>query len=117
MKILRSEREKAWLDCGAISNRCIIVKEWVRGKEYSEISRYTHHSVSAVKNYISKFKCVIALAEAGFDVHTIAFLVKLSITIVEEYYKLYCTLDLLPYRLDELKSFLKKSQSDQNQDK
>ena len=98
----------------AISHRCVIVEEWLRGREYSEISRNTHHSVPAIKNYISKFKRVVALAEEGFDVHTIAFLVKLSASVVEEYYKLFRTLDILPHRMDELKSFLKKSQSDQN---
>jgi len=98
----------------AISHRCIIVKEWLRGREYTEISRNTHHSVPAIKNYISKFKRVVSLAEEGFDTHTIAFLVKLSATVVEEYYKLYRTLNILPHRRDELKSFLKKSRSDQN---
>ena len=98
----------------AISHRCIIVEEWLRGREYTEISRDTHHSVPAIKNYISKFKRVVSLAEEGFDIHTIAFLVKLSAPVVEEYYKLYRTLDILPHRMDELKSFLKKSQSDQN---
>jgi len=98
----------------AISHRRIIVKEWLQGKEYTEISRDTHHSVPAIKNYISKFKRVIALAEEGFDTHTIAFLVKLSAAVVEEYYQLYRTLEILPHRKDELKSFLKKSHSQQN---
>jgi hypothetical protein len=98
----------------AISHRCMIVKEWLRGKEYTEISRDTHHSVAAIKNYISKFKRVVALAEEGFDTHTIAFLVKLSVSVVEEYYTLYRTLDILPHRKDELQSFLKKSHSHQN---
>ena len=57
---------------------------------------------------------MVALAEEGFDIHTIAFLVKLSATVVEEYYKLYRNVDTLTHRTDELKSFLKKSQSDQN---
>jgi hypothetical protein len=98
----------------AISHRCIIVKEWLHGKEYTEISRDTHHSVSAIKNYISKFKRVVSLAEEGFDTHTIAFLVKVSTTVVEEYYKIYSTVDIIPHRMDELKSFLKKSQSHQD---
>lgn len=98
----------------AISHRCIIVKEWLRGREYTEISRNTHHSIPAIKNYISKFKRVVALAEEGFDTHTIAFLVKLSATVVEEYYKLYRSMDILQHRMDELQLFLKKSQSDQN---
>ena len=99
----------------AISHRCLIVKEWLAGLEYSEISRNTHHSVAAIKNYISKFKRVVSLAEEGFDIHTIAFLVKLSVAVVEEYYQLYRSLDILPHRRDELKSFLKKSPLDQSQ--
>jgi predicted transcriptional regulator len=98
----------------AISHRCVIVKEWLRGREYTEISRNTHHSVPAIKNYISKFKRVVSLAKEGFDTHTIAFLVKLSASVVEEYYKLYSTLDIIPHRMEELNSFLKKSQSHQN---
>lgn len=92
----------------SISHRSVIVKEWLKGREYTEISRNTHHSLSAVKNYIEKFKRVISLAEEGFDVYTIAFLVKLSAPLVEEYYKLYQSLDLVSHRKAELKHFLKK---------
>ena len=99
----------------SVSHRSLIIKEWLKGKEYTEISRDTHHSIGAIKNYISKFKRVISLAEEGFDIHTIAFLVKLSATLVEEYYKLYRSNDILPHRLEELRSFIKKSLSDQIQ--
>ena len=93
----------------SICHRSVIVKEWLQGKEYTEICRNTHHSVGAVKNYIEKFKRAISLAEEGFDVHTIAFLVKLSASLVEEYYQLYQTIEIVPHRKAELKSFLKKS--------
>jgi hypothetical protein len=63
----------------------------------------------AVKNYIQKFKRVIALAEQGFDVHTIGFLVKLSPALVEQYYQLYRALDVAAHRRAELENFLKKS--------
>jgi DNA-directed RNA polymerase specialized sigma24 family protein len=46
----------------SISHRAMIVEQWLKGKEYSEISRNTHHSVAAVKNYIQKFKRVVGLA-------------------------------------------------------
>ena len=93
----------------SISHRSSIVKEWLKGKEYTEISRNTHHSIAAVKNYIEKFKRVVSLAEEGFDAYIIAFLVKLSANLVEEYYKLYQSLELVPHREAELKNFLKKN--------
>lgn len=93
----------------SLSHRAMIVEQWLQGKEYSDISRNTHHSVAAVKNYIQKFKRVIGLAEQGFDVHTIGFLVKLSPTLVEQYYQLYRALDMVAHRRAELRGFLKKS--------
>jgi hypothetical protein len=99
----------------SISHRSIIIKEWLKGKEYTEISWNTHHSIGAIKNYVSKFKRVISLTEEGFDIHTISFLVKLSANLVEEYYRLYRSNDLLPHREEELRSFIKKNLSDQTQ--
>lgn len=93
----------------SISHRSSIIKEWLKGKEYTEISRNTHHSIAAVKNYIDKFKRVVSLAEEGFDAYTIAFLVKLSANLVDEYYQLYQSLELVPHREVELKNFLKKN--------
>lgn len=95
----------------SISHRSLIVREWLLGREYTEICQNTHHSIFAIKNYIEKFKRVMALAEEGFDHHTIAFLVKLSTPLVREYYQLYQSLKVVPHRQAELKSFLKKNQA------
>jgi hypothetical protein len=93
----------------SVSHRSIIVKEWLKGREYTEISRNTYHSVAAVKNYIEKFKRVIALAQEGFDTHTIAFLVKISAVLVEHYYELYRSCEAVAHRKAELEHFLKKN--------
>jgi len=92
----------------SISHRSLIVAEWLLGKEYSEISCSTSHSVPAVQNYVSKFKRVVALAQEGYDVHTIAFLVKVSAALAESYHQLYNEVKIVPSRRKELKSFLKK---------
>ena len=92
----------------SISHRSIIIEQWLQGKEYSEIARHTHHSISSVQNYVSKFKRIVALCEEGCDIHTIAFLIKLSASLVESYHKLYCRMKIVPHRIKELKSFLKK---------
>jgi hypothetical protein len=93
----------------AISHRCLIVQAWLEGREYFEISKKTFHSVASVKNYISKFKRVIALSNEGFDIHAISFLVKLSAQLVEQYYKLYQSVTVAPHRRQELETFLKKN--------
>jgi hypothetical protein len=92
----------------SITHRSIIIEQWLQGKEYSEIARQTHHSVIAVQNYISKFKRVVALVEEGYDIYTISFLIKLSASLVETYHKLYSRMKIVPHRLKELNSFLKK---------
>jgi Protein of unknown function (DUF1670) len=92
-----------------ISHRSIIIKQWLEGKEYSDISRNTFHSVYSVRNYIDKFKRVIALSEENYDIHTIAFLVKISAPLVEEYFNIYKNLQASVHRKKELKYFLKKN--------
>jgi len=92
----------------SISHRSLIVKDWLLGNEYSEISFRTHHSIPAVQNYISKFKRVVALSEEGYDLNAIAFLVKLSSPLVESYRSLYQSLTVVSHRKEELESFLKK---------
>ena len=96
----------------SISHRSLIVQEWLLGKEYSEISHSTSHSVPAVENYVSKFKRVVALAAEGYDVHTIAFLVKISPTLAESYHQLYQDVKTVPSRRKELNTILKKGTSD-----
>jgi hypothetical protein len=95
----------------AISHRTLIVNQWLQGKEYSQISQSAFHSVLSVKNYVSKFKRVIALTQEGFDIHGISFLVKISVPLAEQYYTLYQTASVAPHRRRELESFLKKSLS------
>jgi hypothetical protein len=94
-----------------ISHRTVIVKHWLQGKEYSEIARDTHHSIRAVQNYIEKFKRVVSLAIEGFDINTIAFLAKISATLVTQYYQLYQSIEAVAHRKLELNGFLKKNVS------
>ena len=91
-----------------ISHRAMIVKLWLQGKEYSDISRDAFHSVSSVQNYVDKFKRVVTLVQDGYDIHTVAFLVKISAGLVEEYFNLYKNNELASHRRLELDTFLKK---------
>jgi hypothetical protein len=98
------------MDMGrSITHRLLIVKEWLLGKEYSEIARKTNHSIDAVANYIDKFKRVVCLAKDNHEIKTIAFLVKLSIPLAEEYYKIYRDLPIVSHRKEELEGLIKKT--------
>ncbi len=93
----------------SITHRSLIVKEWLLGKEYTEIARRTNHSVEAVANYVDKFKRVICLAKNNYEINTIAFLAKLSPSLAQEYYNLYYALEIVPHRSQEIDELVKKS--------
>jgi hypothetical protein len=95
----------------SVTHRALIVKEWLAGKEYSEIARATHHSVDAVASYVDKFKRVVCLARNNYEIKTIAFLVKLSPSLTQEYYDLYRKTDAVPHREEELDDLIKKSRN------
>jgi len=94
----------------SVTHRALIVKQWLSGKEYSEIARATNHSIDAVANYVDKFKRVVCLAKNNYEINTIAFLVKLSPSLTEEYYRLFRIAKAVPHRKEELDELVKKSQ-------
>ena len=92
-----------------LSHRADIVRQWLLGKEYTQIGRDTFHSVAAVHNYVEKFKRVVALHLAGFDPLDIAFLVRISSNLVNQYIEFYQTLAIVAHRKEELESLSKKT--------
>jgi len=92
-----------------ISHREMIVKHWLLGMEFSEIARKTNHSIEAIANYVEKFKRVIALAKDNHEIKTIAFLVKISVSLAQQYYDLYQNLEIVPNREEELNELIKKT--------
>jgi hypothetical protein len=99
-----------------LSHRLLIIKLWAQGKEYSEISLNACHSLSAVQNYVDKFKRTIALSKESYDINRISFLLRISTSLVEQYVNLYHKLDFAAHREKELSSFLKKSFISNNQE-
>lgn len=93
----------------SISHRKIIVKYWLQGMEFSEISRQSNHSIEAIANYVEKFKRVVCLAKDNHEITTIAFLVKISVCLAQEYYELYQTLEIVANREKELDELIKKT--------
>ena len=92
-----------------LSHRVLIIKHWAAGKQYSEISRETHHSVKAVQNYVDKFKRTIALYLEGYTLTKISFLLRISPGLIEQYIDLYNEFTFIDHRREEIEYFLKKS--------
>ena len=115
LKVLRKEGTLPPLrslvrDMGrAITHRRLIVTLWLQGLEYFDIAQKTCHSVDSVANYIDKFKRCAALFSSGFDLHTVALMVRLSPALTREFQKLHSELKGVPHRIQELKDFLKKN--------
>ena len=76
------------------------------------MSRACCHSIPAIRNYVDKFKRVISLYQSGFEIHTIAFLVKVSAPLATEYIKFYQSGKILTHREQEINSFLKKDRDE-----
>jgi hypothetical protein len=92
----------------SLSHRQMIVKRWLWGMKFSEISRQTNHSIEAIANYVEKFKRGICLAKDNHEINTIAFLVKISASLAQQYYDLYQTLDSVTCREKEPDELVKK---------
>lgn len=66
-----------------------IIRWWLSGKQYSYIARATHHSASAIRNYVETFKRTVALDREGHPLSNIAFLIGASPTLVKTYLQLW----------------------------
>jgi len=85
-----------------LSHRRKIVEAWLLGEEYERIARKTHHSVSSVRNYISKFKRVCVLRGEIDEIETLAFLAGLSVPLAREYIGLFEGASMARHRRGEL---------------
>ena len=91
-----------------LSHRKLIIEKWLKGDEYTKIRRRTNHSIDAINNYVDKFKQVVALFLEEYDANTIAFLTKISSTLVDIYIQLWKELEAVPHRKKEIELLVLK---------
>jgi len=101
----------------SISHRSSIIRQWLAGKEYTQIARDSYHSVDSVANYVNKFTRCVSLAQEGFDVHTIGFLVGISPKLAAHYFKLYEQLPASDHRKKWLQQLAETTNQNQIQPK
>ncbi len=87
-----------------ISHKTLIIKNWLKGDELSDLKRKYNHSFSAIENYINKFKRVIFLSHENKPIEQIAYLLKISIALAESYRDLWQAYseNALPHRKKEV---------------
>jgi len=73
----------------AISHKTKIIKLYLEGKTYSEISRWARHSITAIDRYIKSFKKTVFLKNKGMTNANISYSIGISNKVVSEYVKLY----------------------------
>jgi hypothetical protein len=74
-----------------VSHKAKIVEEYLKGFEYSEIGRRTHHSNESIDRYIRDFSRVIYLTSRGEDLLKIRQVTRLSERLILEYQGLFET--------------------------
>ena len=87
-----------------ISHKAILIKNWLKGDELSDLNRKYTHSFSAIESYINTFKRVVFLKHEGYAVERIAYLQKISESLAKTYLDLWQQSKerALPHRVKEM---------------
>jgi len=80
----------------------IIERLFLQGKSVEQVMRETYHSAGAITRYIVAFKQVLLCHRKGLSTEEIAFAVKMSKRLVEEYQRLITELASKNQSLDRL---------------
>lgn len=72
-----------------VTHRGLAVKLWLEGLEPTAICRQIKHSITAVENYLEKFKRVVFLRRKGFSDEQIALTVGISFRATKTFVSIY----------------------------
>ena len=71
------------------THKAQIVKRWLHGETYDQISLHTRHSLSSIRRYVQTFVRVVHLHRRSFAEHQIATLLGIGSPLVAEYLVIY----------------------------
>jgi hypothetical protein len=71
------------------THKIAIVRWYIQGMTFTEISKRTHHSLEAISRYIDMFGRIAILVRRNLTSAAIAQVVSVSVPLAEEYVKLY----------------------------
>jgi hypothetical protein len=87
-----------------VSHKAILIKNWLKGDELSDLNRKYNHSFSAIESYVNTFKRVVFLEHEGYTVERIAYMQKISVALAKTYLDLWqqCQEKAMPHRVKEI---------------
>jgi len=90
------------------SHKVRIIELWLdrEGYDTRSVSRWVHHSLQAIKRYVSTFQRIVALHREGLAVEKIAFLTSSSARLVQDYLGVYESALAVPHRREKLEEEL-----------
>jgi len=87
-----------------ISHKTLLITNWLKCDELSDLHRKYNHSFSAIENYVNTFKRVVFLYHEGKPIEQIAYVLKISTSLANSYLALWknCSEKALPHRKEEV---------------
>jgi hypothetical protein len=87
-----------------ITHKAVLIKNWLKGDELSDLNRKYNHSFSAIESYLNTFKRVVFLNHEGYTVERIAYVQKISSTLATTYLNLWQEYKdkAMPHRIKEI---------------
>jgi hypothetical protein len=71
------------------THKAQIIRRWLHGETYDQLSTNTHHAVSSINRYIKSFVQVVRLHDEGMSTVEIAQLLQLGERLVKDYLDVY----------------------------
>jgi len=71
------------------THKAQIIRRWLHGETYDQLSVNTHHAVSSIRRYLTAFVQVVRLHQVGMSNSQIALLLQLGEPLVRDYLSVY----------------------------
>lgn len=71
------------------THKAQIVRRWLRGETYDQLSQNTHHCVASIQRYLRTFVQVVRLHQQGLSPIQIGLLLQIGEVLVEDYLDVY----------------------------
>jgi len=87
-----------------ISHKVVLIKNWLKGDELSDLNRKYNHSFSAIESYLNTFKRVVFLKHEGYATERIAYMQRISESLAKAYLDIWEQYKekAMPHRINEM---------------
>jgi hypothetical protein len=71
------------------THKAQIIRRWLHGETYDQLSVNSHHAVSSINRYLKTFVQVVRLHQEGMSTNQIALLLQIGAPLVRDYLDVY----------------------------